>query len=262
MPEDKNFPNKICSDCVNHAISCYLFIQQCERAERALWNCFDDINVKFDKLDSIEPVKKRGKRKLNPNHNIIYAENKTVIDYAEPVINIVNITEDSTVWHKDKMSKLECQKCWQILPNMESLINHENSHPKSMWFNCRLCGKSFVKRLALKRHLKEMHLYGQEIVEENKNDCIKCIECGEENKILGEHLQHVEKHKFKSSFKMLVERKVDSLCTVCLEKSSRLLNLTEIVQLHGGYSGLTGEKKIEDIVKATIPGVSICFVPS
>lgn len=258
VAEDPNFPNKICNECVNRAISCYLFSQQCDQAERALRNCLDDIYDKFEKLDPIEPVKKRGKRKLHPNHNIIYAEHNDVMGYAEPVINIVNVTNHFTVEQSnDKISELECKKCWQILPDVEALMNHETSHPKSMWFNCRLCGKSFVKCSHLRRHIKETHQYIEDNSEEITIDDFKCNECGSANKTLGEHLQHNEKHKFKSLFKCLVERKVDSLCTVCLDKSSRLTSLNDVVHLHGGYTGLTGDKRLENILMAAIPGVSI-----
>ncbi|XP_039761716.1 zinc finger protein 28-like [Pararge aegeria] len=254
---DANFPNKICNECVNRAISCYLFTQQCERAERAIRNCFDDVYNNFEKLDSLEPVKKRGKRKLHPNHNIIYAEHVDVMDYAEPVINIVNITTENSVQSLDKMSELECQKCWQVLPSKELLLNHENSHPKSMWFNCRLCGKSFVKRSQLRKHIKDAHKYIDDTSQENQNEGFKCKECGLENKSLGEHFQHIEKHKFKLLLNSLMQRKDDSLCTVCLDKSSRLTNLADTVHLHGGYSGLTGDKSIKNILTVTVPGINL-----
>lgn len=258
VTEDPNFPNKICNECVDRAISCYLFTQQCERAERALRNCLDDVYEKFEKLDPIEPVKRRGKRKLHPNHNVIRAEHEDVMGYAEPVINIVNVTNHfTTEQSNNKISELECKKCWQVLPNVESLVNHETSHPKSMWFSCRLCGKSFVKCSHLRRHIKETHQYIEENSAEIKIDDFKCNECGSTNKTLAEHLQHNEKHKFKSLFKCLVERKVDSLCTVCFDKSSRLTSLNDVVHLHGGYTGLTGDKSIENILTAAIPGVSI-----
>ncbi|CAH2235223.1 jg10475 [Pararge aegeria aegeria] len=240
--------------CSQRAISCYLFTQQCERAERAIRNCFDDVYNNFEKLDSLEPVKKRGKRKLHPNHNIIYAEHVDVMDYAEPVINIVNITTENSVQSLDKMSELECQKCWQVLPSKELLLNHENSHPKSMWFNCRLCGKSFVKRSQLRKHIKDAHKYIDDTSQENQNECFKCKECGLENKSLGEHFQHIEKHKFKLLLNSLMQRKDDSLCTVCLDKSSCLTNLADTVHLHGGYSGLTGDKSIKNILTVTVPG--------
>ncbi|XP_023941505.2 uncharacterized protein LOC112048263 isoform X1 [Bicyclus anynana] len=252
VADDANFPNKICNECVNRAISCYLFTQQCDRAERALRNCFDDIYDKFEKLDSLEPIKRRGKRKLHPNPNIIYAEHEEVIDYAEPVINIVNVTNQCTV-PSNTMSELECQKCWQVLPNVESLLNHENSHPKSMWYNCRLCGKSFVKRSLLRKHIKHTHKQNKETIDEYNDENFKCVVCGTENKSLTEHLQHNENHKFSSLVKSLLQRKVDTLCTVCLDRSSHLMNMNDVVHLHGGYSGSMGDKSIQNILTATIP---------
>ncbi|XP_023941507.2 zinc finger protein 91 isoform X2 [Bicyclus anynana] len=256
VADDANFPNKICNECVNRAISCYLFTQQCDRAERALRNCFDDIYDKFEKLDSLEPIKRRGKRKLHPNPNIIYAEHEEVIDYAEPVINIVNVTNQCTV-PSNTMSELECQKCWQVLPNVESLLNHENSHPKSMWYNCRLCGKSFVKRSLLRKHIKHTHKQNKETIDEYNDENFKCVVCGTENKSLTEHLQHNENHKFSSLVKSLLQRKVDTLCTVCLDRSSHLMNMNDVVHLHGGYSGSMGDKSIQNILTATIPDINL-----
>ncbi|CAH0718360.1 unnamed protein product, partial [Brenthis ino] len=249
--EDKNVPNKICTDCLNHTIDCYLFTQKCEQAERALRNCFDDIYEKFEKLDPLEPVKKRGKRKQNPNHNTLYTEHENVINYAEPVINIVNV--DSFPVSNTEISDLECQKCWQTLPNMESLLNHEKSHPKSMWYTCKLCGKSFVKRYHLKKHIKENHLFDDDDVEPPNPEQFKCNECSQLNNTLGEHLQHLEKHKFKAVFEHLIERKVDNLCSVCLEKGSRMTSLSEVISFYGGYPDLIGDKPIQNILNTTIP---------
>ncbi|CAH2061733.1 unnamed protein product, partial [Iphiclides podalirius] len=91
VADDPNFPNKICSKCLDRTINSYLFTQQCERAERALRNCFNDLNEKFDKLDPLERVKRRGRQKLHPNHNVLYADYKMVMGYADPIINIINV---------------------------------------------------------------------------------------------------------------------------------------------------------------------------
>lgn len=217
-------------------------------------NCFDDMYEKIDKLDSLEPIKKRGKRKRNPNHNRLYTEHNNVINYAEPIINIVNI--DNFPIPSNEIGELECQKCWQVLPNMESLVNHEMSHPKTMWYNCKLCGKSFIKRYHLKRHLKEHHLLANEDDKRLNMENFKCNNCGSISNTLGDHLQHMEKHKFKVMLKGLMERKVDDLCSICLEKGSRLSNLGDIISLYGGYPGLIGDRSIQNIVNATIPDVS------
>lgn len=197
---------------------------------------------KMEKLDPLEPVKKRGKRKQNPNHNTLYTEHNNVISYAEPIINIVNIDNFPIPSHE--INELECQKCWQALPNMESLVNHEKSHPKTMWYNCKICGKSFVKRYHLKRHLKESHLFDNEDNNRVNLENFKCNECGTISKTLGDHLQHMEKHKFKVMLKELMERKVDNLCSVCLEKGSRMTNLGEVISLYGGYKDLTDRKSV------------------
>ncbi|XP_026484169.2 zinc finger protein 62-like [Vanessa tameamea] len=254
ITEDRNFPNKICSECLTHAIGSYLFSQQCERAERALRNCFDDMYEKFEKLDPLEPVKRRGKRKMNLNHNILYTEHEDVINYAEPIINLINV--DTMSPNNNTISELECQKCSQVLPNTESLLNHEKSHPKSMWYNCRLCGKSFVKQYHLRRHLKENHILGEEIEREVNTEHYKCSECGTSNKTFVEHLQHIEKHKFKETFRHLIERRVDDLCSVCLDKGSRMVNLGDVIHLHGGYPELTGDRSIRSILRTSIPEIT------
>ncbi|XP_050357847.1 uncharacterized protein LOC126778403 [Nymphalis io] len=251
VTEDRNFPNKICSECLTHAIGSYLFSQQCERAERALRNCLDDMYEKFEKLDPLEPVKRRGKRKMNLNHNILYTEHEDVINYAEPIINLINV--DIISQNNKTISELECQKCSQVLPNTESLLNHEKSHPKSMWYNCRLCGKSFVKQYHLRRHLKENHILGEEIEKEFNTEHYKCRECGASNKTFVEHLQHIEKHKFKETFQNLIERKVDNLCSVCLDKGTRMVDLGDVIHLHGGYPEITGDRTIRSILRTSIP---------
>ncbi|XP_063543467.1 uncharacterized protein LOC134751872 isoform X1 [Cydia strobilella] len=246
---DPNFPRKICNKCLNRCISAYLFSQQCEQSERALRNCFEDMYAKLEKLDPLDKTKKRGRQKLNPNYNVLHTDHAKVIDYAEPIRNIVNVRSVS-LSHEPYMSDLECPKCWQIFTKIENLIIHEKSHPSNMWFNCRLCGKSFVKRLQLKRHLKS-HV-GPEIKPEEK-DNFQCGTCGAGSEDLSAHLQHIEKHKFQSVLQHLVEKKMDKLCTVCLDKKPKLVELDKMIRLHGGYPGVTGDKSLYSILGSTLP---------
>lgn len=235
----------------------YLFLQQCEKSERAIRNCFNNIYDKYLRLDPIEPVKKRGKRKLNPNPNIINVEHEYVFDYAEPIINLINI--NSIPQDNVQMSDLECKKCWQVLPSVEALVNHEKSHPNTMWYHCRLCGKSFAKRQHLMRHLKDEGIQRNKQLAKQSSG-IRCGTCGVTNENLGKHLLHIEKHKFKIVLEHLIANKMDKLCSMCLEQSSNMVRLDEIIHLHGGYPGLTGDKSFYDIVSQTFPNVSMILI--
>ncbi|OWR42798.1 putative zinc finger protein [Danaus plexippus plexippus] len=252
VTDDKNFPNKICSDCLNRTMNCYLFAQQCERSERSLRNCFEDMYDKFEKLDPIEPVKRRGKPKLNPNCNILYTEHNEVMNYAEPIINIINT--DTVAIEDNFITELECQKCWQVLPTAESLLNHEKIHPKSMWYNCRLCGKSFVKRCHLKKHLKS---HRQLSNSDNTESSYKCNDCGISSDTLSDHYQHIEKHKFKDMFEHLIEGNIGSFCAICMDKGLKMVELSEMVHLHGGYPALSRDLTIQNVLTATIPGIQL-----
>lgn len=253
--QDPNFPEKICQNCLDRALNAYLFTQQCERAERALLNCFDDIYEKLDKLDPINRPKKRGRQKLNPNYNIIHAEHEKVIDYAEPVINIINIGAESLT-KEPEWNEFECKKCWQVLPNMESLLNHEITHPKFMWYHCRLCGKSFPKLTQLKKHHTQVHIHGKGPKSApEKKFC--CNECGNTSDTYSQHLQHIEKHKFKRVMKDIIEKKTDKLCLVCLDKGADLVELDKMICVHGGHPELMGDKTLHTILASTLPDVSI-----
>ncbi|XP_014358776.2 zinc finger protein 616 [Papilio machaon] len=253
VSDDANFPNKICGKCLDKTINCYLFTQQCERAERAVRNCFIDISEKFDKLDPLERVKRRGRQKLNPNHNIIHVEHKNVIDYADPIINIVNAGSSLVTNNNDvQMNELECPRCWQVFTNVESLVNHEKIHPKSMWYNCKLCGNSFVKHSHYKKHMKQFHFKENTKINTEKQQ-FQCNECGFICEELENYLQHIEKHKFKNVLECLVEKKTDSLCGVCLDKGDTMTRLNETLCLHGGYPELSGEMTVATILTATIP---------
>ncbi|KPJ01221.1 Zinc finger protein 646 [Papilio xuthus] len=253
ISDDPNFPNKICGKCLDKTINCYLFTQQCERTERAIRNCFIDISEKFDKLDPIERVKKRGRQKLNPNHNIIHVEHKNVINYADPIINIVNAGSSLITNNNDvQINDLECPRCWQVFTNVESLVNHEKIHPKSMWYNCKLCGNSFVKHSHYKKHMKQFHGKESSKINTDKQP-FRCNECGTVCEELDNYLQHIEKHKFKNVLEHLVEKKMDSLCGVCLDKGDTMTRLNETLSLHGGYPELSGEMTVATVLTATIP---------
>ncbi|XP_063835470.1 uncharacterized protein LOC135084633 isoform X1 [Ostrinia nubilalis] len=253
VTDDPNFPNKICNKCLNQTIRSYLFTQQCERSERALRNCLEDMYNKFKKLDPLEPQKKRGRQKLIPNYNILYAEHEKVIDYAEPLINIVNSGAELTEQVID--SKFECPKCWQILPNLESLLNHEKQHPKSMWYSCRHCGKSFTSRNHLKKHVRTTHEMAKPALPLPKTD-FKCAECGVVSEKYNEHLQHIEKHKFQNVMERLIEKNMDELCAVCLDVNPKLVDLEEMVCLHGGFPEMMGERTLYSIIGSTVPDKS------
>lgn len=254
MVEDPNFPDRICETCLDRATTSYLFIQQCEQAERALRNCFQDMFDKLNKLDPLEHTKKRGRQKLHPNHNILYAEHEKVIDYAEPVINIVN-TSSQVLTENTPISELECLKCCEILPSTESLISHTKIHPKTMWYNCRLCGTSFTKRHLLKKHFTMKHSSNSASthVVKSKYDCKRC---GEAFDKYYEFLQHIEKHKFKQAMEHLVEGKMDKLCTLCFGKGMKMIPLDERICLHGGSPALTGERSLYTVLASTLPEVS------
>ena len=255
--QDENFPEKICQRCVDRALNAYLFTQQCEQADRALHNCFDDINEKFIKLDPIDRPKKRGRQKLHPNHNKLYVEHSKVIDYAEPLRNIINLQTES-LSKEPAWNEFECKRCWQVLPDLESLLNHEQIHPKYMWYHCRLCGKSFVKLNQLKRHFNQVHVKGKDLAE-TVDKTFKCLECGNVTENYVQHLQHVEKHKFQSVMKHLIEKKTDQLCLVCLKKCTDLVELDKMVCIHGNCPELAGDKTLYTVLASTLPDVSICF---
>ncbi|KAF9409476.1 hypothetical protein HW555_011172, partial [Spodoptera exigua] len=252
--ENEKYPEKICQKCVDRTLNAYFFTQQCDQAERALKNCFDDIDEKLSKLDPIDRPKKRGRQKLNPNHNVLYVEHEKVMDYAEPAYHIINIEAES-LSKEPNWNEFECKRCWQVLPNLESLLNHDKTHPKSMWYNCRLCGKSFVKLTQLKKHFNVVHVKGCE----NKpkvDKSFKCQECGNVTEDYAQHLQHIEKHKFKTVMRYLVERKTDQLCLVCLKKSTDLVNLDKEVSIHGSCPELVGDKSLYTVLSSTLPDMN------
>lgn len=254
--DDPNFPNKICEKCLSETTRLYLFAQQCERSERALRNCFDDMYEKLEKLDPLEHTKKRGRQKQNPNRNILYTENKYVIDYADPIHNLIN-SGTVPLTNELMMNELECKRCWQVLPNLESLVNHEKIHPKTMWYNCRLCGRSFSKKFHMKKHLRS-HNKNVEVISESEK-AFECKECGRISEDYQTHLQHIEKHKFGRVLQHLLKRKMDDLCSVCLDNRSQMMDLDKTICLHGGYPELTGERSLFHILGATVPEVMYYF---
>lgn len=251
IADDPNYPNKICSKCLDTTIRSYLFAQQCEQAERSLRNCFEDIYEKLDKLDPIEAPRKRGRRKLNPNHNVLYVENDKVMDYAQPIINLVHVNSAPLVQLENEISELECLKCCEILPNIESLLNHENIHPKTMWYNCRLCGRSFAKRYQIKKHLQS---HQSKQLYPSTTDRFVCKKCNYTNENCNEFLQHIEKHKFKTVMEHLLEKRMDRLCSVCLDKRCKMVELDKMI--HVNAPNLSGDHSLHSILASTLPDMN------
>lgn len=216
----------------------------------------------YDKLNKLDPIErpKRGRQKRNPNYNTLYAEHNRVIDYTEPIINIVN-TKSVSLSTEPAMSDLECPKCWQLFTKIEDLILHEKSHPSNMWYNCRLCGKSFVKRVQFRRHMKQTHTKPDMLpIESKDDDKFECKICDSKSQDYSTHLQHMEKHKFQTILEHLIEKDTEKLCTVCMDKSPKLIDLDKMVRLHGGYPGATGDMTLYSILGSTLPDVSITTV--
>lgn len=251
ISEDKNFPDKICNKCLSSALSSYLFAQQCEQAERALRNCFEDIYEKFEKIDPLERPKKRGRQKLNPNYNKIYVEHKNVMDYAEPIINLKNTSTESLT-KEEKLQDYECLKCCEVLPNVESLLNHEKLHPKSMWYHCRICGKAYPKRHQVKKHFIT---HAREEVE-IPDHSFSCKICNYNTKEYNVYLQHIEKHKFQELLQDLIDRKTDKFCSICLKKKDRLFDMESMLCLHGGCPELSGDRSLYKIVSSMLPEIN------
>lgn len=216
------------------------------------------MNEKIIKLDPIDRPKKRGRQKLNPNYNVLYAEHFNVMDYAEPIRNIINF-ETESLSKEPGWNELECKRCWQVLPNLESLLNHEQQHPKYMWYHCRLCGKSFVKINQLKKHFTQVHIRGKGGKDE-VDKTFKCKECGNITETYVKHLQHIEKHKFKSIMQSILEKKTNQLCLVCLKKSTDLAEMDKMISINGCCPELVGDKSLYTVLASTLPDVSIIFV--
>lgn len=246
---------------MDRTINSYLFTQQCDQAERAIVNCFEEINFKVSKLDPLEGERqRRGRKKTHFNHNQIEAQHRKVIDYADPIMHIVNTASESSST-EPALNPLECLKCCQVLPNIESLGNHSKIHPRSMWFNCRLCGKSFPKLYLVKRHYRDHerdYLKPTTDVEDKK---FECKQCGETNTKYYKHIQHLEKHKFKMVIDHLIHRKMDKLCSICLDKGS-LVPLDKMVCIHGGPPDLMGDRTMQSILGSTLPEVRLKIILS
>lgn len=260
ISQESNIPDKICDKCLDHTISSYLFAQQCDHAERAMENCIQDIYDKVEHLDPLElPKKKRGRQKLNPNPNVIHACYENVMDYAEPQISLINRGSNKDT-EQNVINPLECPRCWQEFSSIELLMHHEKIHPKSMWWHCRLCGTSFPKQTLYRRHLKESHPVGKPLPDPIKTKMMcKCNVCGQISENYISHLQHLEKHKFKTLMHHMLNRKMDKLCVVCLEKGTEMVSLDNPLKLHGGYPEVTGDRSLYNILSTALPNVSIYF---
>lgn len=247
---EKELPQSICNKCLNRTISSYLFAQQIDRSERALQNFIEDMNNKFDKLDPLDRPKKRGRQKINPNSDTLYAACEFVYDYADPQMCLVNRGNDLK---KDTINQLECPKCWRQFSSIELRMSHEIIHPASMWYCCRICGYSFPKYQGYRRHIRETH--DAPVVIKNPTLACQC-KCGNITGNYSEHLQHIEKHKFRTIMESMISGKMDKLCVICMGKEHGMVGLDMKLRLHGGYPEITGDRTLQSILNTTIPDIT------
>lgn len=123
-----------------------------------------------------------------------------------------------------------------------------------MWYSCRLCGKSFPKLFHLKKHFKAHQKVSNPIEEK-----FECKTCSERNEKYYKHIQHLEKHKFKMVMDHLVHRRMDKLCSICLDKGD-LVSLDKMVSIHGGPPDLMGTRTMQSVLASTLPEVRFLFL--
>ncbi|KAL4707514.1 hypothetical protein ACJJTC_000266 [Scirpophaga incertulas] len=119
-----------------------------------------------------------------------------------------------------------------------------------MWYHCRHCGKSFPKYNLLKKHVQSTHNDSKQTIK--KTDFV-CKECGVVNEDYHLHLRHVEKHKFQLIIHHLITRRMNKLCSLCLNKSSKLNPLEKRICIHGGYPDIMGDRTVYNILKSFMP---------
>ncbi|RZC33726.1 zf-AD domain containing protein, partial [Asbolus verrucosus] len=143
---NENYPDSICSNCVEKAASAYKFKVQCDQSNRI----FQDITKKVIsnnvalKADNLVDIKSELNSENNNNANVSRKPRKKL-----------KLAKTDKSEKKDGPEKLLfCNQCNKSFKNKYILSAHVKRHQYKGHFLCNVCGKGFNSQSCLTRHTR------------------------------------------------------------------------------------------------------------
>ncbi|XP_055702187.1 gastrula zinc finger protein XlCGF26.1-like [Phlebotomus papatasi] len=112
---------------------------------------------------------------------------------------------------------LTCTICKKVYQNLDDLKEHGKSHPAEKAYECALCQNKYYSKIALKKHIFEVHL---KIYKNQK--IFKCSFCSKSFR----HKYYLDAHLYTHSTKRSFE------CEICGKKYKRVYNLKNHKLVH------------------------------
>ena len=163
--------------------------------------------------------------------------------------------------HAEEDKPTLCELCGVAVNGKVEMQNHlavvHSKNPKTEWFNCHLCEKTFSKELTLLHHVNKVHKSGQRDLKDGKREfmcefCDKqyssrtsiklhtvmvhskvkpyqCAECGRGFAFKSQMISHTRMHTGERPFE----------CTTCGKTFSANLNLMQHIRIHTGERPFT-----------------------
>nr|XP_040236084.2 zinc finger protein 271-like [Anopheles coluzzii] len=175
-------PKHICTKCVTRAQEAYQFIEQCQRADKLLEQCFESLHSKTKTNATVaspakSPTAEGTVIKLeiaNARPACDDAEDSNAEEMEQPVSQPLMIQKGKR-WYCDKCSKsfsqpqtlrrhyrihdetgsskIACPQCDRQFLRSDDLTRHIRTHTGERPYRCKLCPKKYKQGSELKEHM-------------------------------------------------------------------------------------------------------------
>ncbi|XP_044738885.1 zinc finger protein OZF-like [Chrysoperla carnea] len=180
--EDDNFPQQICTKCLEKLKICYAFKQQCWNVNQKFKEYLNSSIIKIEKDEFIEE---------NQSDYLNSPENDEVDQFTLP---------DTT------RNSLKCESCGEQFQSHVDFRKHLKIHRKVHSHACKTCNREFSQKRNLNRHIKQKHpseyltRLKQTVELKNHFECKICHKIYTRRGSLYKHMITHEENKFLCNF--------------------------------------------------------------